>query len=286
LAAATLTETLAEGCNPGDARIFDLTVKQTMTATNNSIRNEVQQLDGFEVFDFVGGRVLDLFGFRPLRDYRRAEVADPIIRALVLRGFANEVESGCIHQFLYNCHSYDEAVHVKESLEVIGERRLAELLSYAIPLMSEVHADIVDESWKKSDDLPRNPQYQDIEADFREAYELMEGTFYDNYAAFIKANVDLFTEFDDPQKCQEFRDQFDTDMDPEEIATAQRTLRMLEKFWAWPQKRSWLLGLAFAGIVLSIVVFVIDFGLWCVTSMVAALIILLLYFSWRPKIAA
>lgn len=255
-----------------------------MTATDKSIRDEVEQLEGFQVFDAIAARALDHLGYQPLCDYRKAEVADPIIRAIALTRFANEVESGCIHQYLYNC-SFDEAVYTKDSLDVIGEHRLAELLAYAIPSMSD-HSDLFDESWQQATGLTRNPKYQDLEADFREAYDLMGRTFYSSYAAFIKANLEAFAEFDDPQKCQDLRDQFHADMDPDEIATAQHTFRMMEKLWAWPQKRSWLLGLAFAGVVLSIVAFAVDLYLGCVASIVAVLLIMLLYFSWRPKIAA
>ena len=106
---------------PGDARYSELALKQTMTEPNESIRDEVQRLDGFEVLDCIAARVLDHFGFRPLCDYRKAEVADPVIRAISLMRFVNEVESGCIHQYLFNSR-FDEAVYVKESLDVIDSQ--------------------------------------------------------------------------------------------------------------------------------------------------------------------
>jgi|GEM_PF-2333075 hypothetical protein len=215
-----------------------------MTASGKSIRDEVQQLDGFEVFDCIAARVLNHFGVRSLCDYHKAEVADPIIRAIALRSFANEVESGCIHQYLF-CHSFDEAVYAKDSLELIGERRLAELLGYAMPLMSEV---LADESWQKSSELVKNPEYQDIEADFREAYDLMDRTFYGSYANFIKANLDVFTEFDDDQKCRDTRERFPTQTDPEDEAAEQRVFRMHQKFVAWhTTNRSLLFGVALPG---------------------------------------
>lgn len=119
-----------------------------MTEADDSIRDEVQQREGFDVFDFIGGRVLDRCGFRSLSDYREANVPEPVIRAIALSEFANEVESGCIHQYLF-CHSYDQSVYAKESLEIIGECRLAELLGYAIPLMSDPEIS-ADETWQQA----------------------------------------------------------------------------------------------------------------------------------------
>ena len=252
-----------------------------MTATDKSIRDEVEQLDGFEVFDAIAAKVLDHFGYRPLCDYRKAEVADPIIRAVALRRFANEVESGCIHQYLYNC-GFDEAVYAKESLDVIGEHRLAKLLAYAIPLMSD-NLDVCDESWQQAAGLTRNPKYRDVEADFREAYDLMARTFYDSYAAFIKANLDTFTEFDDPQTCQSYRERFPLEIDLEAHEACLRAARTQHIYWAWhTSNKYWLIGAAFVGIMSSIVAFVFGFGLGCVTSLIAALVVVLLYCKWRP----
>ncbi|MBT6153424.1 MAG: DUF4375 domain-containing protein [Planctomycetaceae bacterium] len=228
--------------------------------------------------------MLDHFGFRSLCDYRKAEVAEPIIRAIALRSFANEVESGGIHQYL-SCHTFDEAVYARESLETIGERRLAELLAYAIPLTSDHPTLFADESWKQATELTRNAEFHDIEADFREAIDQVESSFYTSYARFIKANLDPFTEFDDNQKCQDTRERFPVETNPEDDEAVQRALQMHLKFVAWhTTKRSLLCSLAVVGIIFSIVAFVFGFGLGCVTSFASALIVLPLYLSWRPKI--
>lgn len=161
-----------------------------------STADAIRKLEGYDVFDYVGGNELDGFGFHSPAEYRDAGMAEPIIRAIMLRSFACEVESGCIHQYLA-CHSFDDAVYVRESLDIIGETRLAELLGYAIPLVPDYPAMFPTELWAKAAGLPRNPEYQDIEADFREAYDLMKRTFYDNYAKFIKANVHAFVELGD-----------------------------------------------------------------------------------------
>lgn len=112
----------------------------------------------------------------------------------------------------------------------------------------------------------------------------MEQSFCDNYAAFIKANVDSFIECDDPEKCQGYREPSAPESrdDSEAIAATLHTWQRLDLWHSY--RRALLVGTAFAGSVVSIVAFCIDVRLGGVTFVVSELIVLLLYFNWRPKI--
>ncbi len=112
----------------------------------------------------------------------------------------------------------------------------------------------------------------------------MASTFYDSYATFIKANLDTFTELDDLQTCQSYRERFPFEIDHAANEASLRAFRMSQRYLAWHMtNKYWLMGAALVGIMSSIIAFVFGFGLGCVTSLVATLLVVLLYCNWRPQ---
>jgi len=167
---------------------------QTASPKIEKISKEVLfQKSGFPFYDLIGSVLGESLIGITIPELRTYGIPEPVIRIHMIRGFCNEVASGGMAQF-FEWFNPEDVEYVIESLNIIGEAELAQLIEYGIPLAIE--ADCMFEKGRNYEPFKSyktREGYDNLENDFNKAYELVEGdTFYANFASYVKDNVECF----------------------------------------------------------------------------------------------